>query len=327
MKERKIRSSAHILSGSYDPEFARKVASAIDLELEETKLIRFANSEVKAEVPTVRGDHVFVIQSHGAPVNEALMEQAAIINAARNASARDVTAVTPYRGYGRADRPDNSHESYMGPLALRILEEAGANRIVEVDPHAGQSAGFRKSVTTEYTAIPSYPAIKDYIATNFITGEDDNVCIVSPDSGRAKLNRRYAEDFNRPRAIVDKIRTGANKTEVMTVIGQVAGMHCVMIDDMIDTAGTIVEGATALKNLGAESVTVIATHGIFSGPAIERLATASDNGIIGRIAVTNTLKLPTDTPQGLIEVISVAPLVGIAIRNVFYDRSVSNGYQ
>lgn len=326
MRERKLRSSAHIFTGSYDPGFANKVAASVDLSVEDVDITRFANSEIKAEVPTVRGDHVFVIQSHGAPVNEALMEQAAIINAARRASARDVTAVVPYRGYGRADRPDNSHESYMGPLAIRILEAAGANRIIEVDPHAGQSAGFLQDVATEYTPIPSYPAIQEYIAENFIAGKDDKVCIVSPDSGRAKLNRRYAEYFNRPRAIVDKIRTGANKAEVMEVVGRVANMRCIMIDDMIDTAGTIIEGATALKKLGAEDVSIIATHGIFSGPAIERLTRAKEAGIIGTIAVTDTLKLPVNTPNGLIDTISVAPLVGAAIRNVFYDQSVSNGY-
>lgn len=315
------------MTGSYDPGFAERVAASINLEVEPTKLTRFANSEVKAEVPAVRGDHVFVVQSHGAPVNEAIMEQAAIVNAARRASARDITAVMPYRGYGRADRPDNSHESYMGPLAMRILEAAGADRIIEVDPHAGQSAGFLEDVHTEYTAIPSYPAIQEYIQQNFITGEDDSVCIVSPDSGRAKLNRRYAEYFNRPRAIVDKIRTGANKAEVMTIIGEVAGMRCIMIDDMIDTAGTIVEGATALKKRGAEDVTLLATHGIFSGPAIERLARAKQDGIVGRIAVTDTLRLPDGTPEGLIDIIPVAPLVGTAIQRIFNDQSVSSSYK
>lgn len=327
MKERKLRSSAHIFTGEYNPDLARHVAESVDLEVEDVKITRFANTELKAEVPTVRGDHVFVVQSHGAPVNETLMEQAAIINAARRASARDVTAVVPYRGYGRADKPDNSHESFMGPLTMRFLAEAGADRILEVDPHAGQSAGFLGSFAVEYTPIPSYPAIQEYISNNFIRPEGDNVCIVSPDSGRAKLNRRYAEYFNRPRAIVDKIRTGTNKAEVMEIVGQVANMHCIMIDDMIDTGGTIVEGATALKNFGAEDVTIIATHGIFSGPAIERLAKAKEAGIIGTIAVTDTLQLPARTPDGLIDTISVAPLVGEAIRNVFYDQSVSNGYE
>lgn len=328
MRERKLRSSAQILTGSYDPEFAANVASHLGTHTGDVKLTRFANTELKAEVPTVRGDHVFVIQSHGAPVNETLMEQAAIINAARRASARDVTAVVPYRGYGRADRPDNSHESYMGPLAMRILESAGANRIIEVDPHAGQSAGFLRDVTTEYTSIPSYPAIQEYIRENILEAQSPHeVVIVSPDSGRAKLNRRYAEYFQKPRAIVDKIRTGTNRAEVMTVIGQVAGMRCVMIDDMIDTAGTIVEGAQALRNLGAEEVTIIATHGIFSDPAMERLAHAKAEGIVSRIAVSDTLRLPADTPNGLIDTISVAPLVGNAIRKVFNDESVSGMFR
>lgn len=327
MKERKIRSQPHILSTSYDPEFARRVAASVELQLEDVDLTRFANTEVKAEVPIVRGDHVFVIGSHGAPVNESIMEQVAIINAARRASARDVTAVVSYRGYGRADRPDNSHESYMGPLVMRLLESAGANRILEVDPHSGQAAGFLRDERNEYTAIPSYPAVQDYIGNNFIMPEGDNICIVSPDSGRAKLNRRYAEYFDRPRAVVDKIRTGANKAEVMEVVGKVAGMRCIMIDDMIDTGGTIIEGARALMNLGAEDVTIIATHGIFSGPAIERMIAAKEAGIIGTIAVTDTLRLPQDTPEGLIDIIPVAPLVGTAIRNIFEEKSVSAGYR
>lgn len=327
MKERIHSSKSRILTGSYDLEFARKIAQELDLPLEVPDITRFANSEVRAEVPAVRGDHVFVVQSHCAPVNESLMEQIAVISAANNASADKITAVVPYRSYGRADRPDNSHQSFMGPLAMRFLEQAGADSIIEVDPHAGQSAGFFSDVKTEYTPIPSYPAIQKYIAERFITGDDDKVCIVSPDSGRAKLNRRYAEYFDRPRAVVDKIRTGANEAEVMEVIGKVAHMNCIMIDDMIDTGGTIIEGAAALKDLGAESITVVATHGLFSGPAIERFIKAKADGTISNLIVTDTLRLPDDTPEGLVEVISVASLVGDAIRRVFHGQSVSDMYR
>jgi len=327
MIERTLSSRAHILSGSYDPAFARRVADLIGLPLEEVIITRFANSEIKAEVPAVRGDHVFVIQSHGAPVSETILEQVAIINAARRASARDITAIVPYRGYGRADRPDNSHESYMGPLVMRILEAAGANRIIEIDPHSGQSAGFLRDTSTEYTSIPSYPAIEEYITTHLIKGDKDNVCIVSPDSGRAKLNRRYAEYLSRPRAIVDKIRTGANQSEVMTVIGDVTHMHCIMIDDMIDTAGTIIEGAEALKARGARDITVIATHGIFSGPAVKRLTKAKQDGVLSHIVISDTLRLPSNTPKDLVEIITVTPLVAQAINNIFHDQSVSDIYR
>lgn len=328
MRERKLRSKAQILSGSYNPEFAGHIAEHVGLSLGDVKLTRFANTEIKAEVPTVRGDHVFVIQSHGAPVNETLMEQVAIVNAARRASARDVTAVMPYRGYGRADRPDNSHESYMGPIAMRLLEAAGANRIIEVDPHAGQSAGFLQSVTTEYTAIPSYPAIQEYIQQEILDPYgDDNVVVVSPDSGRAKLNRRYANHFNLPRAIVDKIRTGANTAEASEIVGVVEDKRCVVIDDMVDTAGTLVQGARALMDRGAREVNFLATHGVLSNPAIERLARARDEGVLARIAVTDTLRLPADTPAGLIDVITVAPLVGDAMQKVFHEESVSGMFR
>lgn len=328
MRERKLRTKAQILSGSYYPEFAESVATHVGLSLGDVSLTRFANTEVKAEVPTVRGDHVFVIQSHGAPVNESIMEQLAIINAARRASARDVTAVVPYRGYGRADRPDNSHESYMGPIAMRMLEAAGANRIIEVDPHAGQSAGFLRDVDTEYTAIPSYPAIQDYIQKEILDPFGrDNVVIVSPDSGRAKLNRRYAQNFDLPRAIVDKVRTGTNSAEASEIVGAVKDMRCVVIDDMVDTAGTLVQGARALMDHGAREVNFVATHGVLSDPAIERLSLAREQGVLARIAVTDTLHLPPSTPEDLIDVITVAPLVGESIKKVFNEESVSGMFR
>ncbi len=329
MKERTIRSSAHILTGSYNPEFAANVAAHVGLELEPTKLTCFANTEIKAEVPTVRGDHVFVIQSHGAPVNETFMEHLAIINAARRASAREVTAVVPYRGYGLADRPDNSHESFMGPLTMRMMVEAGASRIIEVDPHAGQSAGFLRDFSTEYTTIPSMPVIEDYIKTMLALGNTGigNACIVSPDAGRSKLSERYAGNLQLPMANIHKSRPDANTAKVMGVVGYVKGKSCYMIDDMIDTAGTIIEGSKALMENGAEDVTILATHGIFSEPAIERLVKAKAEGIVGRIAVTDTLKLPEGTPEGLVDAISVAPLVGGAIDHVFKDKSVSGSYR
>ncbi len=328
MKERLLNSSAHILGGSYDPEFTRRIASELGQEPGEVALTRFANSEIKAEVPTVRGDHVFVIQSHGAPVDQQIMEQLAIINAAKRAGARIVTAVMPYRGYSRADKPDNSHESFMGPLTMRFFAEAGADRIIEVDPHAGQSAGFLSNFNTDYIAVPSLPAVQDYIKTEIAHNDIADACIVAPDAGRAKLNERYADNLLLPLAIIHKRRIGANVvSKAIDVVGDVAGKHCFMIDDMVDTAGTIVNGAEKLRDLGASNVTILATHGIFSGPAIERLSLAKASGIIGDIAVTDTLRRPEDTPEGLVSTISVAPLVATAIRNVFYDQSVSNGYR
>ncbi|PID33394.1 ribose-phosphate pyrophosphokinase [Candidatus Saccharibacteria bacterium] len=324
MKARELRTQPEILAGSYSQDFADQVAHHLGLKLGKVAMTQFANTEIKAEVPSVRGNDVFVIQSHGAPVNEAIMEQAAIINAARRASARDITAVMPYRGYGRADKPDNSHESYMGPLTMRLFESAGANRIIEVDPHAGQSAGFLRSTSTEYTAIPSSPAIQEHIQKTILDPfGDEDVVIVSPDSGRAKLNRLYAQHFNLPRAIVDKVRTGTNQAEVSEVVGKVKDLRCIVIDDMVDTAGTLVQGAEALMDLGAKEVNFVATHGVLSDPAIERLTAAKRDGILASIAVTNTLNLPPETPDGLIDTISVAPLVGDAIRKVFQDESVS----
>lgn len=324
MKERKISAKARIITGEYDPAFAERVAEHLDLPLEQGLVTHFANTELKAEVPAVRGNHVFVIQSHGAPVNQRLMEHVALINAAKRASAGNITAVVPYRGYGRADRPDNSHESYMGPIAMRMLVMAGADRIVEIDPHSGQSAGFLPDFNVEYTTVPAYPAIDEYLrSTIYPAGDNENYIMVAPDSGRAKTNRHYAERHKMGRAIVDKLRTGANQVELSDVVGNVEGLHCIMIDDMFDTAGTIIQGAEALRDRGASDVSIIATHGVLSGPAIERILSAKERGVIGHIAVTDTLKLPEHTPNGLIDIISVAPLLADALGNIFNDRSVS----
>lgn len=326
MKERKLRTKAHIVTGDISPEFAQSVADHLGLPLEHAKVTHFANTEVKAEVESaVRGDRVFVIQSHHAPVNESLIQQMAIINAAKRASASEVTAVTPYRGYSRADRPDGPHESYMGPLALRMLVMAGADRILEVDPHAGQSAGFLPDFQTEYTSIPAHHAIYQYLENGILDlSQLGNYTMTAPDSGRAKTLRKYADHYMGTEfAIVDKQRTGTNEVETHRVIGKVAGQHCILIDDMIDTGGTILKGAEVLRQRGASEVTIIATHGILSDPAIDRLSRAKERGIIARVAVTDTLRLRDGIPEGLIDTISVAPLVAEAIGGIFNDTSVS----
>lgn len=327
MKERKLRTKAHILTGDISPEFAQSVADHLNLPLEHAKVTHFANTEVKAEVEQdVRGDRVFVIQSHKAPVNESLMQQMAIINAAKRAAASEVIAVVPYRGYSRADRPDNSHESYMGPIALRMLAMVGASRILEVDPHAGQSAGFLPDFNTEYKSIPAHHAIHGYLEDGILDLSNlGSYSMTAPDSGRAKTLRKYADHYlGTEFAIVDKQRTGTNKVETHRVIGKVAGQHCILIDDMIDTGGTILQGAKVLRDAGATEVTLIATHGILSDPAVENLIRAKESGVIARVAVTDTLRLPAHAPEGLIDTISVAPLVAEAIGGIFNDKSVSN---
>ena len=323
MKERKLRTRPVILTGNYDPTFAAHVAEQLDMDVTPVEVTHFADGEIKARIEeSVRGADVFVIQSHGAPVNTSIMEHLAIINAAHYGSAREITAVFPYRSYGRADRIAAPHESFMGKLAMDFFHSAGANRILEVDPHAGQSMGFFNGL---YDTVPAAPAIRQYIQTR-MQEIDGPVAIVSPDAGRAKLIRHYADALgNLPRAIVDKKRTDANQAEVATVIGDVEGMHCFMIDDMFDTGGTIIKGARALRELGAISVDILATHGIFSSPATEQLTRAHDSGIIDRIAVTDTLKLPAAMDPALIDQISITGLVARAIERIYNDESVS-GY-
>lgn len=335
MKKRNNEPSVRIFSGEYDPSLAQNVADSLRLPFDNAKITRFSNGEVKAEVPdrrdekvaAVRGDNVFIIQSHGSPdVDANIMEHLALVNAARRASAADVTAIMPYRGYSRADRPDNSHESFMGPLVMRAFAAAGANRIIEIDPHSGQAAGFLPDFNIEYTAIPAHLVIDDYVRALYDDNTRDDFIMVSPDSGRSKMNRRYADRHKMGRAIVDKIRTGANEVETGTVVGNVDNKHCIMIDDMIDTGGTILQGARTLRSLGASGVSIIATHGVLSGRAIDNIIKAKEEGAIERIAVTDTLRLPHDTPEGLIDVISVVPLIRKAIKRVHNGESVSEAF-
>ncbi|MGB4761908.1 MAG: ribose-phosphate pyrophosphokinase [Candidatus Saccharimonas sp.] len=339
MKKRNHEPQVRIFSGDYNPTLAQNVADSLKLPLDQATITRFSNGEVKAEVPArsreeegekisaVRGDHVFIIQSHGSPdIDANIMEHLALVNAARRASAADVTAVMPYRGYSRADRPDNSHESFMGPLVMRAFAEAGANRIIEIDPHSGQAAGFLPNFHTEYTAIPAHLVIDDYIRSLYDAETRDTFAMVAPDSGRTKMNRHYADRHKMGRAIVDKLRTGPNEVETGTVVGDVQNKHCIMIDDMIDTGGTILKGAQTLREKGASSVSIIATHGILSGNAISNIIHAKEQGVIERIAVTDTLKMPQDTPEGLIDVISVVPLIRKAIKRVYNGESVSEAF-
>lgn len=322
MKKRKISTKPVILTGSYNPEFAHSVGDYLNMEVSEVEITRFANTEIKTRhLESVRDSDVFIIQSHGAPVNDMLMEHLALVNAAHHGSAREITAVMPYRAYGRADRIALPHESFMGKAVIDFFSTAGANRIVEVDPHSGQSMGFFDGL---YDAVPAAPAIRGYMAQRMEDINED-VVIVSPDAGRAKLNRHYAEYFDLSRAVVDKVRTGKNKAEVASVIGDVAGKACFMIDDMIDTGGTIVGAAAALRDLGATEVNVLATHGIFSGNAPERFEAAIKNGTIKSLAVTDTLKLPEGFDPKLVDTISIAHLVGEALRKIYNGESVS-GY-
>jgi ribose-phosphate pyrophosphokinase len=283
-------------------------------ELGEIRLGRFADGEIYCKLGTsARGADVFVFQTHGRPVNEAIMEQAIIIDAAKRASAKRITAVCPFFGYARQDRMSGGREPITAKLVVDILAAAGADRIVSVDLHSGQIQGFLNGPFDHLTALP---LLSDYIRDNL--GSD--IVVVSPDAGRVKLNERYVKRLGADLAIVHKRRsmTEANKVEALSVIGDVKGRRCVLIDDMIDTAGTICAAAEQLKKHGAAEIYVLATHGVFSEPAQARLQAAP----IDKVVVTDTLEVPAAGFDKL-EVLSLAPLIAAAVGAIFHDESVS----
>ncbi|HSX35934.1 MAG TPA: ribose-phosphate diphosphokinase [Patescibacteria group bacterium] len=303
-----------ILSGSHNRKLADKVAAKLGISVSSAPVKRFANSEVKCQLEeSVRGADVFILQSHSAPVNEALMEQAIMIDAAKRASARHITAVCPFLGYARQDRKSGGREPITARLVVDILRVAGADRIVSVDLHSGQIQGFFDGPFDHLIAMP---VLVDHLQHEL--GKD--CVIVSPDAGRVKLAERYAARLGAGLAIVHKRReTTSNAASALHVIGDVEGEHCVVIDDMIDGGGTVCAAALKLKQSGAKSVMVIATHGLFSEPAADRLAESA----IDRLVVTDTLPLSIKLKKPKIEVVSVANLLANAIEAIFEERSVS----
>lgn len=304
-----------ILSGSHNGKLAQAVAAKLGAPLGTLRLERFANGEISAQLgESARGADVFVFSTHDEPVNDAIMEQLIIIDAAKRASAKRITAVCPYFGYSRQDRKSAGREPITAKLIVDMLTAAGADRIVSVDLHSGQIQGFFDGPFDHLTAMP---VLADYIKEHL--GSD--VVIVSPDAGRVKTSERYVRRLGADLAIVHKTRskTQKNAVEAKNVIGEVAGRRCVLIDDMIDTAGTICAAAQLLKESGAAEIYVMATHGILSDPALERLEAAP----IDRIVVTDSLPLPAEPRSKKLDVVSIAPLMAEAIRAIYLDESVS----
>jgi ribose-phosphate pyrophosphokinase len=304
----------HIFTGSHYPGLAEKVAKKLGIKLSETNLERFANGEIKCHLDeSVRGADVFIFQAHNGSVGEAILEQAILIDAAKRASATHITAVCPFFGYARQDRKSSGREPITAKLVVDILAVAGADRIVSIDLHTGQIQGFFNG---PFDHLISLPALANHLKSRF----DKDCIIVSPDAGRVKLAERYASRLGTELAIVHKSRVRKNQAEALGVIGDVDGKHCVLVDDMIDTAGTMCAAADLLKKKGAKTVSAVATHGLFSTPALERLEKSS----IDHLAVTDTLPLPKNIPSGLkIEVVSIIPLLSSAIQAIFEEDSVS----
>ena len=302
-------------SGTSHPALAEAVAASLNIELGHANIRRFANGEIHCRFDeSVRGCDVFIVQSHAEPINASIMEQLIMIDAAYRASAKRITAVCPYYGYGRQDRKSEGREPITAKLVADLFKAAGAKRMISVDLHSGQIQGFFDGPVDHLTAAP---VLLDYLKEN--SGIDP--VIVSPDAGRIKVAERFAQHLDADLAFIYKTRPKgmANVAVAREVIGDVEGRHCVIVDDMIDTAATLVAAAECLIEHGAADVWAMATHGVLSGPAIDRLK----NAPIGRIVITNTVPLPSEKQIDKIEVLSIAGVIAAALDAVFEDTSVS----
>ncbi len=302
------------------PELAKEIANKLDLELGQIHVGKFSDGEISVHIDeSVRGADVFVIQSTSAPVNDNLMELLVTIDALKRASAGRINAVIPYFGYARQDRKAMAHDPITAKLVADLIQTAGADRVLTMDLHAAQIQGFF-SIPVDH--LLGLAVLKKAICKEDFVKDDDFV-VVSPDVGSVARARQLAARLNAPLAIVDKRRPKANVMEVMNIIGDVEGKTCLMIDDMIDTAGTIVQGAQALVEVGkAKRVFACCTHGVLSGPAIERLK----NSVIEKLFVLNTIEIPEEKKIEKIKLVSVAQIFADAIRSIYEETSVSKLY-
>ena len=310
-----------LYSGRTHPALAQEVAEHMGVELGHANLVEFANGEMRPRFgESIRGNDVFIMQTHygvdGRSINDSIMEQLIMIDAAYRASAKRITAVCPFYGYARQDRKAEGREPITARLVADLFKTAGAKRMVSIDLHSGQIQGFFEGPVDHLTAMP--------VLENYVRQHGDNPVIVAPDAGRVKVAERMAQhltDKGADLAFIYKRRPKgtANVVEAKEVIGEVEGRLCIITDDMIDTGGTIAAAAKVLMERGAREVWAMATHGVLSGPAVQRL----DDAPISRVVLTNTLPLPAEKHLAKIEVLSIAPLIADALNAVFDDTSVS----
>ena len=305
-----------LVSGRANPELAREIATELKTDPTEVTLYDFANSEIYCKFEeSVRGCDAFVIQSHADPVNKWVMEQLIMVDALKRASAKRITVVAPYYPYSRQDKKTLAREPISAKLMADLFGAAGADRIISLDLHTPQIQGYFDGPLDHLTALP---LLSDYLAEKVDLG---NLTIVSPDSGRVRVAEKYTDRLNSPLAIIHKRRDARTPSEVrmFEVVGEVRGRTCVIVDDMIDTAGTITKAAEALLEQGASEVICAATHAVLSGPAVDRLK----NAPVKEVIVTNTLPISDEKRFDSLTVLSVAPIIGAAIKAVFDDASVS----
>ena len=303
-----------IFTGNANPALAKEICDYLGLPLGEAFVGRFNNGEVQIMIDeSVRGKDVFIIQPTSYPVNDNLMELMVMADALKRASASHITAVVPYYGYARQDRKTRGREPITAKLVANLMQTAGITRLVTIDLHAGQIQGFFD--------VPVDHLFGASILAKYINEKNmEDVIVVSPDLGGVTRARDLADRIGAPIAIIEKKRPEPGVAKVMNLIGDVAGKNCIIIDDIVDTAGSLVEGAKALEEFGAKSVTAAVTHAVLTDPASERIA----NSNIKELIVTNTIPLPENCNLPNITQLSVAPLLGEAIMRIFHEVSVSN---
>jgi ribose-phosphate pyrophosphokinase len=303
-----------IFTGNAHPDLAKEICAYLCIPLGSALVKRFSDGEINVEIrDNVRGVDVFVIQPTSPPVNDHLMELLILMDALKRASAKRVTAVLPYYGYARQDRKVLPRAPITAKLIADLLTAAGVSRMLTMDLHAGQIQGFF-NIPVDH--LYSAPVMLEHIKANY--GND--IVVVSPDAGGVERARAFAKRLNASLAIIDKRRLGPNVAEVMNIIGEVEGKTAILLDDMVDTAGTLAQSADALRRKGARRIYACATHGVLSGPAIDRL----EKSEIEELVITNTIPLGRKAECGKIRVLSVAPLLGEAIKRIHFQDSVSS---
>jgi ribose-phosphate pyrophosphokinase len=307
------RSKMLLLSGTANRPLAEEIAVHVNQPLCAVTIRRFADGEIFVRIDeNVRGQDVYIIQPTNPP-GDNVIELLILIDAARRASAARITAVVPYFGYARQDRKDQPRVAISAKLMANLIATAGADRVLALDFHQHQLQGFFDIPVDHLYAAPVF-------TQHYRQKRMHDLVVVAPDAGAAKMARGFAKRLNASFAIVDKRRPSANIAEVLNVVGEVGDRDCLIIDDMVDTAGTMCEAARALKRLGAKEVYACASHGLLSGPAVERLQAAP----IAEVAITNTICLPDERRFDRLKVLSIAPLLSQAIKNTHSDQSVSS---
>ncbi|WP_123054832.1 ribose-phosphate diphosphokinase [Clostridium sp. JN-1] len=309
-----------IFAGNSNLDLAREIADTLGLQVGEAKVSTFSDGEISVDIgETVRGTDVFVIQSTDYPVNDNLMELLIMIDAFKRASAGRITAVIPYYGYARQDRKAKARDPITAKLVADILTTAGADRVLTMDLHASQIQGY---FNIPLDHLLGAPILAKYFKQNGFADRDD-VVVVSPDLGSVTRARKFADKLQAPIAIIDKRRPKANVSEVMNIIGDVKNKTVILVDDMIDTAGTITNGANALINMGAKEVYACCTHAVLSGPAIERIRESK----LKELVMLNTISLPEEKKLDKFKILSVAPIFAEAIKRIYEDVSVSKLFE